>query len=471
MTANGSGAYAIYVAGTAGVLTSDYNDLYASGTAKVGRYVSDDALLSDWQTATGLDLNSVSADPWFANAGAGDLHVMSTVGRYNPATNQPPSNAGAWVVDNRSSPGIDRGNPATTWTYLEPAPNGARVNMGAYGNTEQASKTDLTSPGLKAFPDDLVVTIDSGVNNTDRVTNDANLTLAVGFNEFVVGVATDITVTNPSGGNVPVTITEWAGSPPVASDTIHVTINSLPLSANGTYTVTIKGTIKDAFGGNLFNGGTNVTRTFTFDNGRPTVTGYSIFQDTGASSTDQITKDPKPGVTFNFSEPVYGSASNVTVVGATTGAMTTGTLAGWGTTTLTLQQQGNFTSTLYMVNGSFATTIADAEAVITTPSRQASMATEWAPYINYISTPGEGHFYAGGADNVANRPFPGRTIGVDDNNFVVVMSGILHISVAGIYSFDVDSDDGFRLTIYGANFTSNTGGSGRNNFGGTPAPA
>jgi len=37
---------------------------------------------------------------------------------------------------------IDAGDPASAYDN-EPAPNGKRVNLGAYGNTPQASKTDF----------------------------------------------------------------------------------------------------------------------------------------------------------------------------------------------------------------------------------------------------------------------------------------------------------------------------------------
>ena len=45
-----------------------------------------------------------------------------------------------WVVDEVTSPCIDAGNPATSYSK-EPQPNGGRVNMGVYGGTDQASKS------------------------------------------------------------------------------------------------------------------------------------------------------------------------------------------------------------------------------------------------------------------------------------------------------------------------------------------
>ena len=80
---NASGAgknYAITLSGVTGA-TSNYNDLYASGTGGfVGLFSTVDQLtLADWRTATGQDLNSISANPVFVNptgdAATFDLHL------------------------------------------------------------------------------------------------------------------------------------------------------------------------------------------------------------------------------------------------------------------------------------------------------------------------------------------------------------------------------------------------------------
>ncbi len=80
--------------------------------------------------------------PLFADAANGDFHLKSTAGRWDPA-------AGAWTKDSVPSPCIDAGDPASGYGN-EPPPGGGRVNMGAYGNTEQASKSppevDITAP-------------------------------------------------------------------------------------------------------------------------------------------------------------------------------------------------------------------------------------------------------------------------------------------------------------------------------------
>lgn len=70
-------------------------------------------------------------DPKFANPKKGDFHLKSRAGRWTGSK---------WVKDGTDSPCIDAGNPADTYSS-EPLPNGSRIDMGAYGNTREASKT------------------------------------------------------------------------------------------------------------------------------------------------------------------------------------------------------------------------------------------------------------------------------------------------------------------------------------------
>ncbi len=70
------------------------------------------------------------ADPLFANAPV-DYHVRSMHGRYTP---------GGWVMDAVTSPAIDAGDPASNYSQ-ETQPNGGRINLGAYGNTAEASRS------------------------------------------------------------------------------------------------------------------------------------------------------------------------------------------------------------------------------------------------------------------------------------------------------------------------------------------
>jgi len=84
---------------------------------------------------------NLDTDPKFADPANGDFHLKSQTGRWNPITQ-------TWIIDPVHSPGIDAGNPNFNFS-LEPTPNGLRINIGAYGNTPQASKS-LSQPPL--FP-------------------------------------------------------------------------------------------------------------------------------------------------------------------------------------------------------------------------------------------------------------------------------------------------------------------------------
>jgi hypothetical protein len=74
---------------------------------------------------------NLSADPMFVDAENGDYHLLSERGRYWPKHS-------VWVLDKVTSPCIDSGDPTADYSE-EPRPNGARINMGAYGGTAYAS--------------------------------------------------------------------------------------------------------------------------------------------------------------------------------------------------------------------------------------------------------------------------------------------------------------------------------------------
>jgi hypothetical protein len=76
---------------------------------------------------------NIDADPLFADAENRDYHLKSQAGRWDPASKN-------WVTDESTSPCIDAGNPQSRVSD-EPAPNGSRINMGAYGGTPEASKS------------------------------------------------------------------------------------------------------------------------------------------------------------------------------------------------------------------------------------------------------------------------------------------------------------------------------------------
>jgi hypothetical protein len=86
---------------------------------------------------------NTSVDPLFADPDGDDYHLRATAGRWDPQAN---GGAGAFVNDDLSSPCIDAGNPTDPFN-AEPAPNGGRVNLGAYGNTTEASKSQSGGEG------------------------------------------------------------------------------------------------------------------------------------------------------------------------------------------------------------------------------------------------------------------------------------------------------------------------------------
>ncbi len=90
-------------------------------------------------------IGNINTDPFFASPRHQDYHLKSTYssstsgGRYNPETNKFDQ------TDSVHSPCIDAGDPLSIY-FFEPLPNGSRINMGAYGNTLQASKSDSNEP-------------------------------------------------------------------------------------------------------------------------------------------------------------------------------------------------------------------------------------------------------------------------------------------------------------------------------------
>lgn len=76
---------------------------------------------------------NLTGDPRFVDPQKLDYHLRSTAGHYDPGKKQ-------WVTDSVSSPAIDKGAPDDPHDQ-EPAPNGGRIDLGAYGNTTEASRS------------------------------------------------------------------------------------------------------------------------------------------------------------------------------------------------------------------------------------------------------------------------------------------------------------------------------------------
>ncbi len=94
------------------VTACDYNDVYATNGAYLGRFNEVNCrTLNNWRLTSGFDANSLSLDPQFVDPANGDFHLGPT------------------------SPCIDTGDPTMQ------DPDGSRIDMGAYGGTEQSSPT------------------------------------------------------------------------------------------------------------------------------------------------------------------------------------------------------------------------------------------------------------------------------------------------------------------------------------------
>ncbi len=107
--------------------------------------INEDPLFTDpgyWAVA---DDPNVVVEPNDSNAVwiDGDYHLKSQAGRWDP-------NSQSWLVDDVTSPCIDAGDPNSPIGH-EPFPNGGIINIGAYGGTDEASKSYFDKPVCKTI--------------------------------------------------------------------------------------------------------------------------------------------------------------------------------------------------------------------------------------------------------------------------------------------------------------------------------
>lgn len=150
-----------------------------------------------WEGQGNIDADPCFADPgyWDANGTPdyshddlwvdGDYHLKSQAGRWEP-------NSESWVKDDVTSPCIDAGNPGCSVSD-EPAPNGNRINMGAYGRTAEASKSptywrsiaDITNDWI-VNSNDLKVFADYWLETGQCLPSDFDRSQFVDFNDFAI---------------------------------------------------------------------------------------------------------------------------------------------------------------------------------------------------------------------------------------------------------------------------------------------
>ncbi len=84
--------------------------------------------------------------------------------------------------------------------------------------------------------------------------------------------------------------------------------------------------------------------------------------------------------------------------------------------------------------------LAAAEAVISDPAKQTTVVSATAPYFDFLNTGAAGHY---GND----LPYPGTTLGVDVDDFVILVTGSVYMPRAGLWTFGVWNGDGFDLEL------------------------
>lgn len=86
--------------------------------------------------------HNVIVNPLFAAPANNDYHLLSRRGRFIRFNSVDAANSDdGWILDQVSSPCIDAGDPRV-FPKHEPMPNGGRINMGAYGGTCYASRSE-----------------------------------------------------------------------------------------------------------------------------------------------------------------------------------------------------------------------------------------------------------------------------------------------------------------------------------------
>jgi hypothetical protein len=196
--------YGITITNATG-LTSDYNDIYTSGTGGIfGNNGSDQATLVAWQGATGADLNSINAAASFANA-ASDLHLTASPSVLN------------FLINNQGTPI-------------------AGITTDIDGNTRSAYTPD---PGYDEF---------KGTGSWIGTSSSAWTTSSNWDDNIVPNSSLDVKVSNAP--NMPSVITN------------PESVNSIYITAPGTVTVN-GGTLQIA--GSIYNNGTFNTSAGTIE--------------------------------------------------------------------------------------------------------------------------------------------------------------------------------------------------------------
>ena len=149
--------YDLYVATDSQVgFASDYNNFYSTNLGKLVWWQKDFLDVFDWQVEADFDNHSIGRtvpapvldDPGFINVALDDYHLTAV-----------------------TSTSIDAGDPLDIFP-LEPVPAGARINLGAYGNTAEA-----------AISRSVYVSLDAPKYYTDVIVDEGHTIIWHGFDD------------------------------------------------------------------------------------------------------------------------------------------------------------------------------------------------------------------------------------------------------------------------------------------------
>ncbi len=226
-------SYAIATNASSGALFTaiNYNDYYASGTQGVLGLLNavDRTTLAAWQTATGQDANSISADPLFVSTT--DLHINAGT-NYDPLP--PVSHTGAplaAVTSDFDGATRDAGTPdigADEFTVNRTPTSSGTFSAGNYDDVTVGSPAVATAGGNLTIFGNLLVnaggTLDVGTNSITSVGGTVTNNGTLKQTKTVAASGTTSFLTIPAGKYYGVDIT-GNGTTALGSTTVYVSGN------------------------------------------------------------------------------------------------------------------------------------------------------------------------------------------------------------------------------------------------------
>ena len=297
---------------------SDYNDLYVTANGAVGQWETlSQATLAAWQSSSGQDAHSISVNPLFVSTGA-DFHEQSLNGSFhggtlaptlNATTGLPQANPGVLTSDSNESPAIDRGDPTFSYSN-EPVPNGAFINLGAYGNTAQASLSP-TGYVLVLQPGAGQTLIEQQTTNVTWRSQDMSGTVNIELLQNgtpVLAIATGASNSGSYAWAIPTSLTAGGGY------TISVTRTAAPTATGVSSTFTI-----DAVVTKFYVNGSSTSGIFTTAGGSDANSGLDPAHPKATIQAMLAAYQLGAGDTIFVDEGTYNLSNNIVLTSANSG--------------------------------------------------------------------------------------------------------------------------------------------------------